>query len=299
MIKTNVSPDLAVERSFDNGKGHLWSLIFAFFNVYSIFVKTLLLSTVFIFLLALTNTTHAQAVSEGYQSSSAIREGAVVSLDSTNPDQVELANSNNSEYLNGVVISVENSLLALRNENSNIQVARSGEAIAYVSDQRGDISTGDFITVSNINGVAAKTDENYRGRILGVAKEDFSQSSNADEVEINGKTYRIGSINIDLAIFEAVGEDTENSRSLIISFAEQVGGKPVSLVRAIVSFVIFLAAFAVSAMLLFTSIKSMFVSIGRNPLSAPSIFTGVVHVNVVAIITLAIGTIAAYGIIAV
>lgn len=224
--------------------------------------------------------------------------GSVVSSQPDNPETVVPSSLENQDLIMGVV--GQSSTLELSDDDSNLQVVRSGMTPTLVSDINGTVETGDRITASPIEGVGMRATEN--AVVVGIAQ------ANLDDVEVsereiadsNGEmhTVRIGLIPVQVdTIFYAGGEQA-NGESFVPGFlqgiADSIAGKQVSAARVIVAAILVLLLFVSIAVLLYSATKSSIISIGRNPLSEKSVRRSLLEVGITSIGILAFAVIIIY-----
>jgi hypothetical protein len=258
-------------------------------------IKTVVLTLLMLQLLLQPAVAAASTVSESYGGGE-FTIGMIVSLKGSNPNEVELANVNNAQYIFGVVTEADEALLAFTNSNNRANVATFGEVLTYVSDINGDISEGDFIVASQINGVGMKGDANS-SHVLGVAASDFSETSTLTQVyqlDSLDKEAAIGPIPVRLLARDFSASDNQDSRSSLEKLGERIVGKPVSLVQVIVAVALFMMTLGISGVVLYGAIRGTFRSIGRNPLASKSIFNNLFQVVIVSISVMLIGLFAGY-----
>lgn len=225
--------------------------------------------------------------------------GDLVSTTGTN-DQVTLADSANGQRLVGIVLSATNSVLAIdpAGSSAKAQVALSGTVSVYVSTLNGDIHAGDVVAVSPLAGIGMKAEGTLR--TIGVAQADFtSRSSGAKGYDVTDKSGKskhvlIGSVPVVIAIGNGVAVATQTGVvGDLQALASTVVGRQVSVLQAVFSF--FVAIIAISALiaLVYSSIRSGIIAIGRNPLARDSIYRSLVAVMVMAllIVVVAVGII--------
>jgi hypothetical protein len=243
-------------------------------------------------------TASSTNISHSYHSKSNIVSGSIVSLDSHTSDNVILANSENSSRLIGVAVDRNSSLLVLGSTPNSIQVAESGTVNAIVSTIDGAIIKGDLISVSPFNGVGMKADQGYR--IIGQAQTDLNSSSNnLTSLELTDKTgnkslTKVGYVRINIAI----GVDTIKSVSELNSLqklAQNLTGHPVSAIRIAFCLIVALLAIVSLMVLIYTSIHTSIIAIGRNPLAKVSIYRNLVQTLGVAILTAILACIAIFS----
>lgn len=211
--------------------------------------------------------------------------GSLVSLEQNNTKAVELANQDRVERLVGVV--ADNPLIELSDDNSQIQAIISGTTSTLVSDINGGISAGDKITASPINGVGMKTTESVQ--VIGTAQSDFDISKAATRriTDKKGKSQdvHVGLVSVQVNVtYYAAPESTAFLPPFIQNFLNSVAGKDVSPIRALISMLILLLGFVSIGVLLYSSVHSSIISIGRNPLSEKA-----VNKSLIAVILMSIG----------
>lgn len=222
--------------------------------------------------------------------------GMLVSAQSDNPETVVASSLENADLLLGVVS--QGSTLELSDTGSTLQVVRSGETYALVSDINGDIQTGDRITASPIEGVGMKATEN--AVVVGIAQ------SNLDDVQLsereiadnegNLNTVRVGLMSVQIETIFYAGQATGSSfvPGFLQGVADSVAGKQVSPARVIIAAILLLLLFISIVVLLYSATKSSIISIGRNPLSEKSVRKSLFEVGITSIGILAFAVILIY-----
>lgn len=230
---------------------------------------------VLLVLSALGAGTYADNVVQGYQTTDNLQPGMIVTLDSSKSDYVSLARPQDDTNLYGIVVNSSDAPLTISNKNSKVYVATGGTYDVLVSTENGSIRPGDYLTLSSINGVAAKADAS-QPEVIGQASGSFDGKSGAT-TQSNGVT--IGKIAVSVAVQK---NPLANSNKAVPSFLEKlassIAGKPVPATRIYGALAIFLIATAVSVTLLWSGVKSSLVALGRNPLSRHTIFRGMYKV---------------------
>jgi len=197
--------------------------------------------------------------------------GAIVSLKAGNANTVELGTTENIDRLLGV--AGEDSLIELSNGVDTVQVVTTGEAAVLVSDINGEIKTGDKVTASPIAGVGMKAPGSVL--VLGTAQSDLAS------VKTEARTIRdrsghkqvvhIGAIplQVDKVFYE--GPQQEQNAFVppaLQSLADSVaGGRQVSPIRIMLAGFLIIFMFLAVAIMMYSSVRSSIISIGRNPLS--------------------------------
>jgi hypothetical protein len=222
--------------------------------------------------------------------------GTLVSSQPDNPETVEPSSLENADLTLGVV--GQGSTLELSDDDSTLQVVRSGIASTLVSDINGTVKAGDRITASPIQGVGMRATEN--AVVVGVAQ------ANLDDVEIsqrgiadsNGEmnTVRIGLIPVQIETIFYAGQTKGESfvPGFVQGIADSIAGRQVSPVRVIVAAVLLLLLFISITVLLYSATKSSIISIGRNPLSEKSVRRSLLEVGITSIGILAFAAILIY-----
>ncbi len=249
------------------------------------------------FLLLNFYTAYAAGLSVGYRSGNGVVNGMIVAVSNTDANSIEPANVNNSEYVVGVAVDQESSALVLDN-NDSVYVATEGAVPIFVSTVNGDIEQGDLVMVSAIDGVGQKRDELTDGhKVVGVAKGSFNKDSVGSQqrnFENSGEVY-VGLVEVELLMGDPVaGRDSTDSASALVRIGKKLAGKPVSLGQVIITAAVVIIAFVVSGALLFGAIKGSFTSIGRNPLSAKTIYQGMLRAILVSLAVMMLGIVGGY-----
>jgi len=209
--------------------------------------------------------------------------GALVSLRKGTPGTVELSKTENLEQLIGV--SGDKSLieLSLTNGSAGIQVVTNGSTPALVSDINGTIKTGDKITASPIAGVGMKA--TVSTLIIGTAQNNLSsvttETRSITDKQGNKKDVHIGTIliQVDKVFYEAPQDQSTFLPPILQDFANHVAGKQVSAVRVLIAGLLVIFIVITVAVLLYSSIRSSIISIGRNPLSEGAVKKSLIQVG--------------------
>lgn len=238
------------------------------------------------------------AIAQGYSVEGDVTPGALVSLaDQSKTGAVRLANRDTVDRLVGVVS--KNPLVELSGTEKQTQVVISGTVLALVSDVNGDIKYGDKITASPISGVGMRATES--GQVVGTASRDFSAAEEVREHSVEDRdggkrTVKIGllHVQVNVSYYQAPDEDKTILPLFLQQFVNTIAGRPVSLIRTIIALVLFITGFGGAAILLYSSVRSSIISIGRNPLSAPAVHRSIFEVGAVSVGILLVMLIAVY-----
>lgn len=238
------------------------------------------------------------AISQGFSLRGQAIPGTIVSfVDDKEGGVVGVANVDNVEKLVGVIGSEQ--LLELSGEGKQTQVVTNGSVLTLVSDINGEVMLGDKITASPLNGIGMKATENVR--VVGTAQHDFSQAKQISQRQITDvhggdRTVRIGLIKVQVAV--AYYQMPEKKFSIlpesIQRLASEVVGRSVDPIRVLVALVLLAAGFGGVAILLYSSVRSSIISIGRNPLAARAVHKSLIEVGLTTFGVLLLTLIAVY-----
>ena len=259
----------------------------------------ILFTLTLISVLLISQTAQANTISESFSAGGTFQKGTIVSVTQTDVDDIELTNINNSEYILGVVNDAEDSAVSFRKDNGNVSVALDGEVSVFVSDANGDISRGDFVGASWLEGVGMKAATPDRQKLVGVALNDFSRDSTGAEeygeidTDDGKKNIYVGTIDVRLFSKEVVDGEAAGDAG-IQGALESIAGRDISLAKTVIGSLIFIVSLVVAGVFISSSIKGSFVSIGRNPMASQSIHKGMVRVSLIACVIVVIGALLSY-----
>jgi hypothetical protein len=208
-------------------------------------------------------------ISHSYHSEGGTSNGSLVSLDPKRSDYVQLANTANSSRLIGVIVAPGESLLAVDASPATVQVATAGTVSVLVSTLDGPIAAGDHVSVSPFDGIGIKAVPG--SYVIGLAQTGLNSRS-ADTVTLpvtnkSGQTTKItvGYVRVSIAIGPAPA--TSADLNSVQRLAQSLTGHRVATFRVVISIVIALGALFTLVTLIYASIYSSIISIGRNPLA--------------------------------
>lgn len=261
----------------------------------------LLLSAVVLFSLTPLKAQGAAAISQGFQiTGNNVKAGSLVSLESNKTTRVQLANTERADRLAGVV--GDKPLIALSTGAHETQVVIGGVAPVLISTINGDIKTGDKITASPINGIGMKATSS--GQIVGTAQEDLThnktQEITIDDRQQKPQTIRVGTVQaqISVAYYALADKTTSFVPPFLQQLANSVAGREVSALRIVICLLLLLMGFVGAGILLYSSVQSSIVSIGRNPLSEGAVRKSLRRVGITATAVLLVSVGAAYVVLA-
>jgi hypothetical protein len=260
-----------------------------------------IISAVVLAAVALPIIAQAQTITQGYDIDSdvSLQRGMVVGLKQDDPKKIEAINNSDAKRVHGVVVGSGDSSFILAEENQKVYVASAGKFDVLVSNQNGAIAPGDFVSVSQVTGIAMKTD-GYQETVIGKALDGFDGTTKLSEVTIKDaigaeQKIAIGRISVDLSIMRnPILKSTASLPSYLKDASEFIAGKPVNPVRVYLSLAIMVIAGAVSGSLIYSGIRSGMIAIGRNPLSKKSIVRGIIQVVIVGLIIFLVGVFGVY-----
>jgi hypothetical protein len=211
----------------------------------------------------------ADNVIEGFSSKQVLQPGMVVALDKATAKTVKPAPADNSNVIYGVVIDPSDAPITLGGQNSQFYVATSGTYQVLVTKANGNIKTGDYLSMSSINGVAAKAKVG-QSVILGRAASDFNGTNN---VVSNTNGVTLGRILVNITVQKNPLTSADPSLpDYLRRVANGLADKDVPVIRVYTALAIFVVSMIGAVVILWSGVQSSLVSIGRNPLSRKTIF---------------------------
>jgi hypothetical protein len=237
------------------------------------------------------------AISQGFKTTETdLAAGALVSLTSGSQNTIQLSNTDRVNQLIGVI--GDRPLIELSNNDKEAQVVISGTTLTLVSDINGDIKTGDKITASPINGIGMKA--NASSLVVGTAQSDLGAVTTTQKT-VNDRrgqpqTVKIGAVPVQINVTYYVAPQDKNAflPPFLQSLANSVAGKEVSAVRVLIASIVLVFGFISIAVLLYSSIRSSIISIGRNPLSEGAVRKSLFEVGATSLGILLVMLIAIY-----
>lgn len=241
---------------------------------------------------------------QGYASDVPLDNGTIVQLTGKDANRVKIATQKELQNMFGVVVdrnslSVTLSSEALENETF---VAASGTYNVLVSTQGGPIASGDYVTLSSINGVAMKagTEE---ATVFGRANGPFDGkgvtlgTSVLKDTEGNtNQTVTLGSVPVTIDIKK--NPNIKSTEVQVPEFLKRVGQaiaeKEVSPIRIYLSVAITIICIIAAIIIIYSGVRNSVISIGRNPMSKKSIFRALLEIILTSVLILIIGLFAVY-----
>lgn len=243
----------------------------------------------------------AQTVTQGYGYDKPLQRGEIVQLKKGDTTKVEPVTQTTADQMYGVTVGANDAPVTLSLDGTKVFVATNGHFDILVSNQNGNISNGDYITISAIDGVGMKSDV-LQPVIVGRALASFDGKtgmiSSAQIKDSSGATRNVAiariQVDINVARNPLLKATEPNLPSVLRKASEAIAGKPVNPTKVYISVVVFVITTITSGVLLYGGVRSAIISIGRNPLSKKSIIKGMLQVVMVGITIFLCGVFGVY-----
>lgn len=248
----------------------------------------------------------AQAVTRAYGSDTQLQRGMIVRISQKDKNKVEALSDKASNKMEGVVVAANDAPVTLSNVDTTQQqvfVANTGHYNLLASNQNGAIKTGDYLTISSLDGIAMKADSKQSivvGKALGPfdGKSEVSGSTSLKDSDGSKVNVGIGLIPVNINISHNPLEKQETSKIPGIGFlqsgAQAIVNKQVDPARLYISLVLLIVAAAIAGSILYGGVRNSMVSVGRNPLAKKSIMRSLLQVVIVSVIIFIIGLVGVY-----
>lgn len=246
-------------------------------------LKSLVTATLLV-LVSLGSYALADSIVRSFNASGNIESGHVVALVASDKNSVELAPASNPTRIYGVAVDQNQAPVTAQQPGQNIFVATSGIYTVLVSTENGPIVSGDYLSMSSADGIAAKV-KGLQAFVLGRAAEDFDGKSSSLDGGNSGS--EIGKISALIAPSKnpALGDSTTVPEPLR-RLAQTIAGKTLSPTRIYAALAIFIITILVAFGLLWVGVRGGMIAIGRNPLSKHSIMQNLAQVIIASAIVL-------------
>lgn len=243
-------------------------------------------TTVFVLIISLimmvqVSVAYAAGLTKTFQAKTAIANGTVVSLEDGAAVVVPASRDNMANLYGVVVPSGDLAFTQTQDDTSSVLVAKDGVVETLVSTVKGDIKSGDAITVSAVKGIGEKAV--VSGKIIGIAQANFTEQSAGSEqfsIETNkgSRNVKVGIIPVKIEVqmysisSGAQGLNGENAnRNKVLQIADSIAGETVKPFALLIAGLVLLFGVFISAFLVTSSGYASLVSIGRNPLAEKKI----------------------------
>lgn len=253
--------------------------------------------------MASATTSVTQSVTQGYGTDSTLQNGMIVKLKDNDATKVEPVTTDTMDKMQGVVVAANDAALALSDSNNKGQVfvASFGRYSTLVTNQNGPIKTGDYVTVSSIDGIGMKAGSS-EPVVLGKAAGNFDGTSNVvgstTLTDSTGKHLEvsIGRIPVDVLISRNPLQKNiaDNLPGFLRKVSESIANKPVSSVRVYISLTVLVVTAFIAGGMLYAGVRGGLISIGRNPLAKKTINRSIIQVIITSVIVFIIGLFGVY-----
>lgn len=249
------------------------------------------------------NSSTRAPVTQSYGTDDTLQKGMLVRLNAKDSTKVSILKQDESDKMHGVVVSANDAALSLTGDpdKRQVYVATFGKYNVLVSTQNGPIKIGDLISISTLNGIGMKADGEEK-MVLGKALTAFDGSDAEGTASLTGaegkkSTVSLGRISVQVSV-QSNPLQSAGLPSALTQFLSDIGysvtKKNVSVARLYLATLILLVASIVSGVMLFSSVRSTLVSIGRNPLAKQAIVRSMIQVVITSLIIFIIGVFGVY-----
>ena len=239
---------------------------------------------------------------QGYAAPTPVDIGTIVTL---NKDTQSVAPSKQAQLQNMFGVAVDRNQLAFAVSNPSIQnetyVAVSGTYNVLVSTQGGTINSGDYVTLSSLDGVGMKAStaektvfgraaSSFDGKSVTLGTTELKDSSGA------AKTVTLGTIPVTINIQRNpnIKSTKVNVPNWLERLGVQIAEKQISPIRIYLSMGITAVSLITAIVMLYAGVRNAIIAIGRNPMTKRSIFRALLEVILTSILILVIGLFAVY-----
>lgn len=241
---------------------------------------------------------------QGYASETPLDNGTIVQLAAKESKKVKIATK--KELTNMFGVTVDRSQLPVTlssgDAENEVFVAVSGTYNVLVSTEGGEIKSGDYVTLSSVNGVAMKASTKEE-TVFGRANATFDgrgltlgQTTLKDSTGKDNQTVKLGTIPVTINIQRnpTIQSTEANLPDMLRRVGQAIAEKEVSPVRIYLSMGIALISLIAAIAVLYAGVRSGVISIGRNPMGKKSIFRALLQVILTSVLILVIGLFAVY-----
>jgi len=236
-------------------------------------------------------TVIAATISVSYTATQSLPTGTIVTIDGQKNGSVVPSDNDANSNIIGVVVDRSMQKTGVGVSTIQIQVASKGEGYVLVSNINGAVKKGSPITSSPLAGIGMSA--NVDGRVAGIAQADLSEQSLDAQYKVvkdkkgNDNRVLVGLVPIALDVSYYQIESTSNSvPKFLRDISRAISDKPVSTIRIWASVAVMLVGILIAMVLVYGSVRSSIVAIGRNPLAKRTIQSSMLKVIGIAIIVL-------------
>ena len=222
----------------------------------------------------------ADSFARGFLPQGSLKNGEIVAL-AQKANTVKAAPAAQPSLIYGVVVNPSSAPVTFGGGSGQVVVATNGAYPVLVNTFNGPIKTGDYISLSNTDGVGSKATGND-STIVGQSLGNFNNSGTG-QVKVNLDITRNPLFKNSLSI-----------PAPLQRIGNSIAGREASPFKIYAALVVFMLATAVAVILLVVGVRSALVSIGRNPLSRPLILRGLFQVVTAGVLIFLGGLVAVY-----
>lgn len=241
---------------------------------------------------------------QGYTAETPLDTGTIVQH--TGKDSKKVKSASQSELQNMFGVTIDRNLLPLTFSDEKLEnevyVATTGTYNVLVSTQGGTINSGDYVTLSSVNGVAMKAGTEEK-TVFGRAAASFDgkgvtlgATALKDTTGKTSKTVTLGMIPVTIDIKKNPNEKSTkvDVPEVLQRVGQAIAEKEVSPIRIYLSIGITVISLIAAIAVLYSGVRSGVISIGRNPMSKKSIFRALLEIILTALLIVIVGLFAVY-----
>ena len=243
-------------------------------------------------------------VANTYNADASVQQGMIVQLKEKAPTDVVPSTAASTDKILGLVIPNNNVAIVLTPKTvtkQQVLVATTGMYSVLVSNQNGPVKVGDYLSISAIAGVAMKagaTEPQVIGKAAGTFSGTAGVISTVSIKDQAGKDNKvaIGRLNVNMSIaHNPLDQKTVDLvPAFLLNFAQSVANKSVSVARIYLCTLILFVTTVVTAVMLYSGVRSGMIAVGRNPLSKKSIIKSLIQTIIAGLIIFIAGILAVY-----
>lgn len=241
---------------------------------------------------------------QGYAADAQLDTGTIVQLAGKDANRVKVATQAELQNMFGVVVDRNQLPVTLSNEalQNETYVAASGTYNALVSTQGGAITSGDYVTLSSVDGIAMKAGTEEK-TVFGRANASFDgkgvtlgTTTLKDTTGKTNKTVTLGMVpvTIDIKRNPNIKSTKADLPEPLQRLGQAIAEKEVSPIRIYLSMAITAISLIAAIVVLYSGVRNSMISIGRNPMSKKSIFRAMLEIILTSILIVIIGLFAVY-----
>lgn len=234
----------------------------------------------------------AETLAQGFTAKGSLSPGMIVALSKNQESTVEIAPAADTSRIYGVVINPADAPLILNKPSGDqVFVASSGSYPVFVSTYNGPIKIGDYISMSDVDGIGAEAGFD-QSTVLGQAVTPFDGKTNA-VATVGGLPVGKITVSVNPRKNPLVKNDIYIP-SFLRKIGEAVAGRPISALHIYLALTLLTASVVISVSLLMAGVRGGMIALGRNPLNRGSIMNSMFKVVSAAALIFVIGLAGVY-----